>query len=165
MAKPILTAARLRELLHYDPETGAFTCRVKRGNWHVGQTVGCLDTKDKYPRIRLDYVLHLSHRLAWLYVYGEWPKQLDHIDGDRTNSRIANLRDVSQTWNAQNLHGPRVDNSTGRLGVTFCKDTKKWRAKIQANGASIEVGRFSSLDEASNAYLEAKRRLHQGCTI
>jgi hypothetical protein len=165
MAKPILTAARLRELLHYDPETGVFTCLIKRGNWKLGQIVGCQSTADGYPRIRIEYKLHLSHRLAWLYVYGEWPGQLDHIDNDRANCRIANLRDVSQFWNMQNLKKARSDSSTGVLGVTYCKATGKYRAKIKANGKFIEVGRFVSVDEAGSAYIEAKRRLHQGCTI
>ena len=165
MAKPILTAARLRELLHYDPETGVFTCLLKRGNWHVGRVVGCAKTLDGYPRIRIDYKLHLAHRLAWLYVYGQWPGQLDHIDGDRSNYRLVNLRDVSQYWNMQNLHKARVDNTSGFLGVTFCRHTNKWRAKLKANGKFVEVGRFPSPEEAHTAYLEAKRRLHQGCTI
>lgn len=167
MAKVDITAERLRELLDYDAETGTFRWRHKGKGRMVGSVAGCR-TRAGYVQIRTLYVLRMAHRLAWLYVYGRWPRStLDHIDGDRLNNRIANLREVSVSGNAQNQKGAQRDSLSGYLGVvTRTRATKnRWQAKITVDGRSAWLGVFDSPECAHLAYLEAKRRLHPCGTI
>lgn len=123
-----LSAERLRELLNYDPITGAFSWRARRANVSAGGAAGCL--KDGYLVIRVDGVLHRAHRLAWLHVRGEWPAdQLDHVNHRRADNRIDNLRQVDNTENGRNT-SLRVDNSSGRVGVSWATRDKRWKAQI-----------------------------------
>lgn len=165
MATPNLTAARLRELLHYNPDSGLFTWVVSTTRRiRVGAIAGTL-VKEGYVSIGVDRDLHRAHRLAWLYVYGEWPKHdIDHINGNRSDNRIANLRDVTRTVNLQNLRLAHKDKqSNAPLGVYT--DKKKWAAAIRVNGERVRLGNFNTPEEAHAAYLEAKRKHHEGCTI
>ena len=159
--KTELTAARLRELLHFDPETGIFTHRKARQKVVVGSRAGGPKT-DGYRKHRICGLTVNEHRLAWLYVYGEWPKgQIDHINGIRDDNRIANLRDVTAQVNRQNMRLAR--GVTGFLGVSM--HHKQFRAEIGHNYKAIVLGTFSTAEEAHQAYLAAKRQLHEGCTI
>lgn len=166
-AKPkvALTPERLRELVCYDPETGVFT-RVA-GNrsdlhGHKARPTG----KDKYPKMALDGVKYSCHRLAWFWVHKEWPQEeVDHINGDRTDNRISNLRAVSRLLNAQNIRTLNRKNTSGFTGVSFAKDKGKWVVRIKTPGKYRHVGYFSSKEEAGAAYVEAKRRFHEGCTL
>lgn len=165
MATPNLTAARLRELLHYNAETGAFTRLVQTcGRALVGAVAGCTVERG-YRRIRVENQKHMAHRLAWLYVHGEWPDGLvDHIDGDTGNNRIANLRVVTPTLNQQNRRTARRDAAnTGLLGVR--SNYKKWSAVITVNGKRVYLGSYETPEAAHAVYLEAKRKLHAACTI
>lgn len=100
------------------------------------------------------------HRLAWLYVYKVWPAdQIDHIDGNKENNKIENLRILTNSQNQQNKYIGR--GASKYLGVTFSKDTKKqWRASIRLNNKFYYIGRFYTEEEAYKAYLEKKRILH-----
>lgn len=165
MATPNLTAARLRELLHYNPDTGEFTRLVQTcGRALVGDIAGT-DHVRGYRRIRVENVSHMAHRLAWLHVHGEWPAGLiDHIDGNPGNNRIGNLRVVNSSLNQQNQRRARSDNrQSGLLGVH--PNYKKWSAGIRVNGKRIHLGSFDTPEEAHEAYLKAKRELHPTCTI
>jgi hypothetical protein len=165
MAKTDLTAQRLRELLHYDPETGVFTWKVANGTRaKVGAIAGSLSKG--YILVRVDALNRRAHRLAWFYVNGEWPTdEIDHINGDKSDNRICNLRCVSRSVNLQNQRQPRSDNARGLyLGVGWDKARQKWRAQIK-DGKNTFLGRFNSQEEASEAYLAAKRRLHPGGMI
>ena len=165
MATPNLTAARLRELLHYNPDTGLFTWLVSTTRRiRVGAVAGTLVTSG-YVSIGVDRDLHRAHRLAWLYVYGEWPKHdIDHINGNRSDNRIANLRDVTRTVNLQNIRSAHKDKQSATpLGVYA--DKKKWAAAIRVNGERCRLGTFDTPEEAHAAYLDAKRKYHEGCTI
>lgn len=164
MAKANLTAARLRELLHYDADAGVFTRLVQRGG--LGRPGSRPNTLSNYgyPLIGVDGVLYLAHRLAWLYVRGEWPVgYLDHINGVKTDYRICNLRDATQHVNMQNLRKPTRLNRSGYLGV--CRNHNRFRATIKIDGKQKFLGNFDSAEEAHAAYLEAKRKHHEGCTI
>ncbi|UVH54668.1 HNH endonuclease [Variovorax paradoxus] len=166
----ILTAARLRELLDYDPETGMFVRKVRTAQrHHAGDRADFLiksGNQKGYYRVSIDSRRFLAHRLAWLYVHGEWPKQdIDHRDSDRGNNRIANLRDVSNEVNRQNIRGPMSSNRCGLLGVFYHAQTRKWRARIQVKRRGIHLGLFVTPEEAHQAYLVAKRKYHEGCTI
>jgi hypothetical protein len=126
--KTELTAARLRELLNYDSSTGEFTWCERRSSVPAGGTAGCL--KDGYIVIRVDGVLYRAHRLAWLHVHGEWPKdQLDHVNHERADNRLTNLRQVDNRENARNTT-LRVDNNSGRVGVSWASRDKRWKAQI-----------------------------------
>ena len=159
-----ITAARVRELLHYDPETGVFTWKVK----HTTRSVPGMQPKAKdemgYGLIVVDGFRLKTHRLAWLYVTGEWPKQsLDHMDGDPSNNRYANLRDIPQSHNTQNMRGATKRSLSGFLGVSPHK--ARFRARIRVNRKLIHLGAFATPEEAYSVYLEAKRKLHAGNTL
>lgn len=164
--KPELTAARLRELLHYDPETGVFVRLNSMRSDRIGKQATGLHSKG-YARIFVEDRKHYAHRLAWLYVHGKWPDgDIDHINHDKTDNRIENLRDVSRSTNAENLIGAKSHNrSSGLLGVSWHKAAAKWSASIQTEGVPRHLGLFQTKREAHDAYLKAKRSLHQGCTI
>ena len=160
-----MTSDRLKYFLSYDPNTGEFRRKtVLRGHGKVGQIAGGVD-KDGYIQIRVDGKQHRAHRLAWLYVHGEMPEhEIDHINGIRTDNRIDNLRAASDAINAQNVRQARTDNkSTGRLGVY--PNGSKFRAVITVSGKLVHLGQFDSAEEASSAYVAAKRKFHLGCTL
>lgn len=167
MAKPILTAARLRELLHYDPATGVFTWITKssvKSRITVGSQAGSLKSDTHYFKICIEKSGYYSHRLAWLYMTGNWPEgEIDHIDGMRTNNIYTNLRDVNSSINRQNQRN-RNNTKTGLLGARP-NGKNRWAATIEVEGKARHLGQFSSPELAHHAYLKAKRLLHQGCTI
>ena len=143
-----LTAEKLRELLHYEPETGIFTRKVSTSNRvKIGDAAGSLDGHG-YLQIRVQSRPHKAHRLAWLYTYGVWPKeQIDHINRNRLDNRIANLREVSHKQNQQNRSKPS-NNTSGHPGVVWNKQRSKWQARIRHNYKQIHLGYFSILEEA-----------------
>lgn len=160
-----LTAERLRELFHYAPETGVFTRLLRTSNSvRIGDVAGCRNVYG-YWQINCCGKIRPAHRLAWLYVHGVWPKeQVDHIDGDRANNRIDNLREATSAENKQNTRRPRSDNrSSGLLGVS--KEGIKWHAKIQVKNRTIHLGYFESANEAHAEYLRAKAIYHPFNTL
>lgn len=160
-----LTAERLRELFYYEKETGLFFRKVAISNVKAGKLTGSKNTAG-HMGFRVDKKMCLAHRLAWLYTYGKWPDgQIDHINGQRSDNRIANLRDVSASINAQNTRLPRSDNKTGFLGVSWKACANKYVAQIQVNSKIKYLGLFADPLEAHKAYIEAKRLNHPGCTI
>lgn len=105
----------------------------------------------------------MVHRVAWRLFHGKWPDhQIDHINGNKSDNRIANLRDVTQFVNMQNQTRPHKGNTAGRLGVTYSRHRKAnpWRAMIKVNGKNISLGSYSNPDDAHAAYLKAKRTIH-----
>lgn len=169
MADKILTAERLREVLDYDPETGVFTRKVRLAQrHHVGDRADFIVTGGGlkgYYRVSLFSKRYLAHRLAWLYVHGHWPEnEIDHRDGDPSNNRIGNLRDVATAINAQNKRNARSDNKSGLLGVTTFGDGR-FRASVHKDGRRVHVGMYETPEDAHAAYLKTKRKIHPGCTI
>ena len=146
--RPELTAEYLRSILNYDPETGIFTWKISNSSRaKVGDVVGC-QSGDGYLRIQLQSRKYQAHRLAWLYVYGEWPEdQIDHINRIRTDNRISNLREVTNKQNLQNS-GKRSDNTSGHPGVIWHKRISKWQATIKHNQKQIHLGYYSTIEEA-----------------
>lgn len=156
----MLNQLRLKELLHYNPDTGIFTNLVKRGHARVGAAAGSI-CGTGYRYISIGHFNHCAHRLAWLYVSGEYPSNdIDHINGIRNDNRIVNLRSVTRAENIQNQLRPQSGNKSGFLGVHWNKKDKKWQAQIDVKRANIYLGQFATPELASDAYKEAKKRLH-----
>ena len=164
MAEQLL--ARLRELFSYDPDTGIFTRRTSGGGAKAGSVAGHA-AYDGYVYIQADGKRYSAHRLAWLFVHGRWPaEQTDHINGIRSDNRIANLREASNTENQQNRHrAPTKNVSCGLLGASWHKGGKCWQSRITMHGKKIHLGNFGTAEEAHAAYLKAKVRLHPFQTI
>lgn len=160
-----LTQERVRELFVYEPTTGIFTLREANRLRPAGAVCGCV-RHDGYIQLNVDNKSRAAHRVAWLYMTGEWPPHdIDHIDGDRQNNAIANLRHVSRSINLQNQRRCTRGN-TGHLGVYVNpRLRKKFCAQISANGTHKYLGAYATPDEAHQAYVEAKRVMHAGCTI
>src|SRR5215471_18439256 len=148
-----LTAERLRQLLHYSPETGLFYWRVSRGGVAEGTEAGTWQGNG-YRKIHINGVPHLAHRLAWLYFYCERATgEIDHRNKNPADNRIANLRDSSRAQNARNTN--RRNRRSGFKGVA--RHGGKWRARIAVDGKQIELGIFSTAEEAAAAYDDAAR--------
>lgn len=149
----MLTVGRLRELLHYDPETGVFTRRVDiRGGGRNGTVAGS-NHNAGYLSITIDGRQYLAHRLAWFYVTGRWPVvDIDHIDRDRRNNRWANLREATRSQNMANT-GRRRDNKSGFKGVSRHVQTGRWQAHSSGGGRTVYLGLFDSAEEAHRAYV------------
>lgn len=150
-----LTQARLKELLHYDPETGVFTWLVNlQGRYgRAGTVAGCQHRQ--YIKINVDAVRYYAHDLAWLYVQGEWPLlRLDHRDGVGTHNWIENLRPATQSQNIANSKLSKA-NSCGLKGVQWRKDRSRWRSHITVSGKRIYLGMFTTKEEAHAAYCVA----------
>jgi HNH endonuclease/AP2 domain len=156
----MITAERLRELLHYEPDTGVFTRRVRTANRvRVGGDVaGSVNSSDGYRYICIDYRLYPDHRLAWLYITGSWPKsQIDHINGDKTDNRLANLREATQSQNQANT-SMRADNISGFKGVSWSKGRRKWLAHIKKRSKCKHLGFFDTSGSAALAYTIAAEK-------
>jgi len=163
MAENDFTASQVRELLNYDPHTGLFTWKIGRPGTRLGSLAGTL-TKDGYVMLSANGAKVFAHRAAWLLMHNTWPKaEIDHINGVRNDNRIENLRDVSPSVNQQNVRRARRDNKSGFLGVTRQKNL--WTSQLTIRGKTLHLGLFRTPEEASEAYLKAKREHHEGCTI
>jgi len=145
MAKTrLISQDELRQKVSYDLATGIFT------NKKTNKKLGTIDEYG-YVRVCVDYVVYKSHRLAWLYMHGNFPNhQIDHIDHDRTNNKINNLRDVTHNENSKNLSISPL-NKSGFTGICWCNTYMRWHARIYVNGKSIHIGYFLNKEEAINA--------------
>ncbi len=153
------TLKLLKTLLHYDPLTGQFTRLVDAGGRRAGTIAGG-PHKAGYWDIRIKEKHYLAHRLAWLYMTGKWPKEeIDHINGDRGDTRFANLREASSTQNKINS-AVRCDNAQGVRGIWYRKDTGKWSGQCTVNKKRFHIGCFDSKEEAAAVYKQFALRLH-----
>lgn len=154
-----LTAERLRNLLDYDPATGLFRYKVSKGPARAGEVAGTVGNHG-YVQIRARGKKHLAHRLAWLYVHGVWPRDyLDHKNRDKTDNRIANLRECCQCENMQNRK-IGSNNKSGCKGVNWHAATGTWQARITVNKVRIQLGWFTNLHDAITARNKAVAALH-----
>jgi len=143
MTKIILTQSRLKEVLRYNPETGKFTWLVNCGkNRNCGKIAG--DNKDyDYSSIRIDNILYRAPRLVFLYMTGNFPDQVDHINHHRNDDRWFNLREVSSRENNMNL-SLRKTNKSGCIGVNWRPERSCWRSRIGANDKQYVL--YSGID-------------------
>lgn len=154
---------RWRAAVAYTPESGVFTWISRPARrCHIGAQAGTISNGRRYITVAGNKIA--CARLAWWFVSGEPPKMdVDHKDGDKLNDRIDNLRDVAPIVNAQNLRGPKSNNQIGVLGVR--RHRGRFEARIVVAGKEKGLGGYATSDEAARAYVDAKRLLHEGCTI
>jgi hypothetical protein len=152
-----VTRARLRELLHYNPQTGEFRWRKRvKSSIQPGDIAGTLDNQG-YRRIIIKGRIYRAHHLAWLYMRGKWcPLVIDHRDLEPSNNRWANLRRATRSQNGANRRRHR-NNACGLKGVS--RHQGKWCATICKLGRQHHLGIFSTPQAAHAAYLKAARKL------
>jgi hypothetical protein len=146
----MITQKELKERLHYDPATGIFTCVyvIKQYSRNIGDQVGSL-TNHGYLCTSINKKVYKCHRLAWLYMTGDFPKNfIDHIDGNPSNNAWANLREATPKQNQENVH-LRKDNKSGFKGVAWHKASKKWSASLAHNKKHIWLGVYETPEEAA----------------
>lgn len=156
-----ITQARLKGLLDYEPGTGHFVWREQRnGAAGRGMRAG-REKHNGYRVIVLDQICYREHRLAFLYMTGEFPPEdVDHINGNRNDNRWCNLRPATRAENCQN-QARRSNNASGHTGVHRHSQNGTWIAQITVLGRKQHLGSFASVAEAKRAYVRAKARLHQ----
>src|SRR3990167_10880186 len=148
----MLTAERLRELLDYDPQTGVFIWLRSHSNQIKAGAVAGSPNERGYLRITIDGCSYRAHRLAWLYVYGEWPPgRLDHQDTISDHNWISNLRPATQSQNMGNTCRGK-NNTSGFKGVSWCKIKRLWRARIKVDYHERSLGYFTNAEDAHTAY-------------
>ena len=159
----VFSAEELRSAIDYNKETGDFTWKSKKTGWTRAGALAGSTRKDGYVLISVNGKRYLAHRLAWLYVNGQWPSKLiDHIDGNPSNNRIANLREADQRTNMQNQRRALSNSKSGYLGVCWSANAKKWHSQINIDGTNTHVGYYNTKEEAHAAYVDAKRKHHPG---
>jgi hypothetical protein len=155
-----LSLARLQELLEYDPETGVFTWKVTKC-WRApaGSEAGTINIHGRRA-IMVDQKLYTAHRLAWLYVHGEWPAgEIDHINCDPADNRICNLRLATSSQNKCNSRRPS-HNTSGFKGVYYNRRLGRFAAQIAINKTHRWLGLFDTAEAAHAAYCRAANELH-----
>lgn len=146
----------LRAILRYEEDTGLFYWRSPRCQRWAIRPAGTWHPRG-YRAITVFEKRYLIHRLAWFYVHGEWPEQIDHINGVRDDNRLSNLRPATQAQNNANS-ARRKDNTSGAKGVYFCKQHDRWTARIKPpDGKRLSLGFYKTADEAALAYAEAAK--------
>lgn len=176
MAKhEIPSPEELRNILRYEPETGKLfwlerapslfdnagrSAAHKAANWnsrYAGQEAFTARNRNGYLAGAVRDRMYPAHRVIWALYYGKWPDgQIDYINHDRADNRIANLRDIPQAENKKNQRR-RIDNTSGITGVSRVRQSGKWRASIQVSGKMMSLGVFDTVELAVNARRRAER--------
>ena len=153
-----LDSTYLREVLAYNPETGIFTWKFgNKRNTKANQIAGSI-RPEGYRYICINYKNYRAHRLVWLYVYGQLPiSQIDHINGNKDDNRISNLREATHAENQQNKHSTK--------GYSWHKTKQVWEAYIRINGKKNTLGYFKKEEDAQMARTVAKREHHSFFTF
>lgn len=157
----MITQNELKEVLNYDEYTGIFTWKKvkKYSNKSVGDVAGGLSLG--YVVIKVGGKLYKAHRLAWLYVYGNFPEQqIDHINGNEQDNRLCNLREANQSQNNYNRKLQK-NNTSGVKGVVFNKMCKKWQVQLKINKELKWFGLFEDFELAALVANEARNKYHK----
>jgi len=144
-----LTVERLRERVNYDANTGIMTLKtkpIKGGRTPIGGAMGSVHPKG-YLYLNLDGRRYLVHRLVWMYVYGEWPDSVDHINHVRSDNRLANLRNIPGHENQKNMK-LGAKNASGVPGISWSATRNKWEVYITSKRNRVSLGRFADFFEA-----------------
>lgn len=150
-----ITQLQLKEVLNYHEKTGEFIWRQTLSNRGVeGSTAGYRNSQG-YWCISIYGIKYLAHRLAWLYVHGDWPEEeIDHINHDKADNRLCNLKPATRKENSRNL-GLRSNNTSGVTGVSRINSNNKWRAAIEDK----HIGTYEDFEDAVIARKAAERAL------
>ena len=161
MTTQILTQELLRHLLDYNPDTGVLTWRAKPSQVvKIGQQAGTRRT-DGYLALQINKQKMYAHRVIWLHVHGVWPQEeIDHINRNRADNRLVNLRAATRLENSHNTGKPAT-NTSGHKGVTFHHRNKQWQVQLSANNKTFYVGQFAQLTDAVQARAIAEIFLHK----
>ena len=151
----------LHRIFYYVPETGTLHWKVKpRYGIEVGDEVGCVSKESGYRLVGISFSILRSHRVVWAMYFCRWPKgHLDHINRQRTDNRIVNLREATNTENCRNSR-MKANNTSGFKGVDWLKKHKKWRATIRVDRKQYHLGLFDTPEEAHAAYCTAADAWH-----
>lgn len=153
-------------LFSYCPDKGEVRWKNPPGTkMKTGDLVGYFNDRGRLV-VRFGGMGVYVHRLVWLMHFGEWPAlTIDHINGDRADNRIANLRLLTVQHNNENRRKASKNNKTGFLGVIASPSGRRFYAGIQTNGKSLHLGSFATPQEAYAVYVKAKQAMHVGCTL
>lgn len=151
---------RLYEVIEYNPDTGEFTNKISGIRRIKGSRAGSI-TSHGYYNITIDNMVFRAHRLAWFYSFKEWPIGIiDHIDQDKLNNRLDNLREATETKNKYNTK-IQSNNTSGFRGVSFDTHSGKYKASIRINRVLKNLGRYNTAEEAAVAYNTAAKEIQQ----
>lgn len=155
-----ITQEELKRIVKYNDYDGLFVWASPRRHITVGDVCGSVGNEG-YISITINKKTYRAHRLAWLYVYGYLPEnQIDHINGDKSDNRISNLREATNSENRQNTTA-KTSSASGLRGVSFKKAVNKWRAYISIDKKQFHLGYFDDKNKAHEAYLLAKAKIHK----
>jgi hypothetical protein len=158
-AKKLPDLCVINDLINYDSETGIFTWKKDRRNSiKKGDTLKQVDSKG-YPRVKIDGERYLLHRIAYYLYYGEEPEFIDHINNNRSDNRIDNLRACTLSQNGFNV-GLSPKSTTGVKGVTWSKASKKYQCTLKVKGKSYYFGMYDDLELAELVAMEARNKFH-----
>jgi hypothetical protein len=162
----MITQDELKRLFHYNPETGLFTRLVRTANrTYVGQIAGGINSQG-YISIEINRKSYKAHRLAFLYMTGIIPDEVDHINLIRSDTRWVNLREATRSENQQNRRKPMITNTSKLLGAHIDKRSpNKFYSEIRIDGERINLGSFNTAKEAHEAYINKKREIHPFNTL
>ncbi len=150
----MITQTYLKTILNYNEDTGKFTWVIRKGARALKGTIAGTIDNTGYIHITIDKKVYQSHRLVWLYIYGNFPKEfLDHINGNKLDNRFVNLRECSRSQNGMN-RPKQSNNTTGYKGVYYHTQSKRYRAKVTINKKVKMLGNYKTPEEAYNRYLE-----------
>lgn len=159
---PLPSQKKLQELFDYRDGQLYWKVRIK-SDIDISKPAGDIDKRYGYRRIQIEGKIYKAHRLIWKYHYGKDPKEfIDHIDGNRTNNNMENLREATRQQNGFN-RGPQKNNKLGIKGVR--KDGNKYRATIIINGKEKHLGMFFTIEEARLAREEAEKKLFKEFSV
>lgn len=156
----MITQEYLKSILYYNLDTGIFTWKFNKSKRvKAGYSAGWLC--DGYRNIEINNKQYKTHRLAWLYVNGEIPTNLiDHIDGNRSNNKIFNLREATYQTNSENYRTPKT-NKSGIKNVSWYKNLNKWVVSISIKKIKKTIGYFDDLEFAELVAIEARNKYRQ----
>ena len=157
-----VTHIQLTDAFEYDHFLGRFKWKTARPHTTIkaGDIAGSHNKVTGYRHVRIGKGKYLEHRLVWFYVYKVWPNNtIDHVNADRSDNRIENLREASPNDNQHNRGKPKT-NTSGYKGVSWCKRKLQWHVSIKRNNKNINIGYFDNILVAANAYKQAAHKYH-----
>jgi len=162
-SKDDLTQDILKDVIEYDYTSGKFFWKeCTSASMRIGQEAGTIkrNRKASYKVIRIDTFGFYAHRLAWFYMTGKWPEQIDHINGDGLDNRWCNLREADNSKNSFNI--PAMSgNKSGHKNVYYNKKSGNWVVAVTANYTVVHREEYETLEEAKNVACKVREQYHK----